>query len=426
MIRDWLFFLFLATLMVSCNSSNEKVEIVAFEVTVNEGYFITSQIGESISLTASVNLEDEYSYEWRLGTNIISEDEKVNIRLDKEGIIRVNLEVINVNTKIAISKEVEIFSGKKMNYKVVGYFPSWKDKSSGNQVMWNKITHLCYAFLVPSPDGEIDESQIANKLSSIVADGHEKGVYVLISLGGGGTHNFSEAILNAPARKKLVQNTVDFVMENKLDGVDVDFEEWDGSSTGASAKDLEKRAALEAFYKELREAMPEDKLLSVAVSSSWKNPNWGKFNCYTKNMHQYWDFAGIMIYDRTGTWDASPYGQHASMDHFNLSINHWLNNMELPKEKLVPGVPFYGYKFKDENGGSAESIAYLDIIKEYPNEEVSMKDHVGHIFYNGIPTILEKCDYVKANSLGGIMIWELAQDSYNEEESLLEAINQSL
>jgi spore germination protein YaaH len=35
-------------------------------------------------------------------------------------------------------------------------------------------------------------------------------------------------------------------------------------------------------------------------------------------------------------------GQHATLSYFENAINYWLTKKNLPKEKLVAGVPFYG------------------------------------------------------------------------------------
>ena len=42
-------------------------------------------------------------------------------------------------------------------------------------------------------------------------------------------------------------------------------------------------------------------------------------------------------------------------------------------------------------------------------------------YYNGVSTITKKARYAKKN-LGGIMIWELTQDTANKKKSLLQAI----
>ena len=43
------------------------------------------------------------------------------------------------------------------------------------------------------------------------------------------------------------------------------------------------------------------------------------------------------------------------------------------------------------------------------------------VYYNGVDTIVEKAQYAKEN-LGGIMIWELTQDTSDPDRSLLQAI----
>ena len=48
------------------------------------------------------------------------------------------------------------------------------------------------------------------------------------------------------------------------------------------------------------------------------------------------------------------------------------------------------------------------------------------IAYNGIPTIQRKCQYVMDEGFGGVMIWELGQDSPVQQYSLLRAIKLEL
>jgi chitinase len=151
---------------------------------------------------------------------------------------------------------------------------------------------------------------------------------------------------------------------------------------------------------------------------------WGTYNCYTNDCHTYLDYVSIMIYGETGSWSSSSVGQHSSYDLFVASINHWLNTRKTPKEKLLPGVPFYGVKFlspTDPTG--ATTMTYKNIIANYPNENVQDKDQVGLVFYNGKPTMKAKAQYVKDLGLGGIMIFAIPQDSPVSEKSLLNVIH---
>ena len=46
-------------------------------------------------------------------------------------------------------------------------------------------------------------------------------------------------------------------------------------------------------------------------------------------------------------------------------------------------------------------------------------------YYNGVDTIAKKTSYAMED-LGGIMIWELTQDTQNTEKSLLQTIGNTI
>ena len=52
-------------------------------------------------------------------------------------------------------------------------------------------------------------------------------------------------------------------------------------------------------------------------------------------------------------------------------------------------------------------------------------DQVDQIYYNGIPTIVKKTEFAK-EKFNGVMFWQLAQDKYSDDLSLLRAVDQTL
>jgi GH18 family chitinase len=133
------------------------------------------------------------------------------------------------------------------------------------------------------------------------------------------------------------------------------------------------------------------------------------------------DWLQIMIYDKTGTWSTSPFGNHASMQHFKEAEIYW-NNRGFTDEQLVMGVPFYGYRFETTDGGSAEAIPYEDIVKRFPDinpEDNYLIDETGHYWFNGQDLMKEKRDYVFDNEFKGIFTWEMSQDIEDNDRSLL-------
>lgn len=304
--------------------------------------------------------------------------------------------------------------------KVVAYLPMWAMPYSPD---WDKITHVNLSFGKVNADGSIDMSAIAEH-AYVVEQAHAHGVKALVSIGGGGSEHFSDAILDKERRTRLTAELAAWTDRLGLDGIDVDYEEWEGGPGGVGESDIARREALEAFYSELREALGPDRLLTAAVNASWDNGGYGTYNCFSNTMHPYLDFVSLMIYDETGPWSGTRTGPHSGWDFFEHAIAHWLENRELPKEKLVAGVPFYGYRFsRPDYAGDAESIPYRRILELYPDSDAHLRDSIGLLYYDGMPTMERKVQYLKDNGLGGVMFWEITKDTDDADKSLLNLID---
>jgi len=70
------------------------------------------------------------------------------------------------------------------SFKVMGYLPSWS--GSVSSIQFSKLTHINYAFLIPTSSGGYQAIDNPSKLSSMVSSAHANGVKALISVGGGG------------------------------------------------------------------------------------------------------------------------------------------------------------------------------------------------------------------------------------------------
>ena len=139
------------------------------------------------------------------------------------------------------------------------------------------------------------------------------------------------------------------------------------------------------------------------------------------SVFKHFDFINIMAYDGTGPWNPDVAGKHSSLEYSRKSVDYWLGR-GLLKSKAVLGVPFYGYGF-----GQAfrkYGYPYSEVVAAYPGAEYI--DQVGNtIWYNGIPTIKAKTQFVKDQGLGGVMIWSLDND-VKGEKSLMSAIDEAL
>ena len=277
--------------------------------------------------------------------------------------------------------------------KVVGYLPYYRFDLS-TKIEYCKLTHLNLAFANPDADGNL----IIDDFSTVVNDARTDNpdIVICISIAGGDISPELKQIwsdlIDIPAnRPDFISKIVDFVMQNNLDGVDVDLE-WDLVTSGYSDFVLELNTALDAHNKIITAALPATTRYSNASDAALAA----------------FDFINIMAYDAKGP--------HSSYQFAKSGINFWTNTVNIPSDKLTLGVPFYGFDFSTS---PVTSITYRQLVKN--DTKLADVDQTGQIFYNGRPTIEAKVE-MAANDVDGIMIWELGQDSF-DQYSLLSTIH---
>src|SRR5690349_5788026 len=102
-------------------------------------------------------------------------------------------------------------------FRVIGYVPSWA--GDVNSVQYSKLTHINYAFLLPTATGGLQPIENPAKLQSLVSLAHANGVKVLISVGGwndGNDSGFESIGGNATYRNTFVTNLVNFANQYSL------------------------------------------------------------------------------------------------------------------------------------------------------------------------------------------------------------------
>jgi hypothetical protein len=181
-------------------------------------------------------------------------------------------------------------------------------------------------------------------------------------------------------------------------------------------------------------------LLTIAAGAS----NYYIENTEVHKFQKYLDYVNLMTYDIHGPWDTysdfnSPlYNNDDESYQYKISIDSsvkaWLN-AGLPADKLVVGVPFYGYSYtvsKNANDGlyqkhtNGKALSCDTIRKEYlSNPQYTKYFHDESLvpwLYNGktfisyedSQSVALKAEYIREQNLGGAMIWELSQDSEGE------------
>lgn len=193
----------------------------------------------------------------------------------------------------------------------------------------------------------------------------------------------------------LANNILKVVDDFEFDGVDMD---WEYPNAGTTAKQYEYFMTL--LRKELS---TRGKYLTAAVVGSGS-----KGGGQTDYILSMLDWINVMAYDGGTGADHSPYSYAVECGEY------WINSRGMDSGRVILGVPFY----ERPNWNS-----YGDIVAT--EEAAANKDSTDingvTVYYNGLSTIADKTEWACINA-GGIMIWEINQDSKTEELSLLNQI----
>lgn len=183
-------------------------------------------------------------------------------------------------------------------------------------------------------------------------------------------------------RIKFARQLISFAKEKGFDGIDIDWEYPDNDT---------QWYYFSLFLGEVRSAMGANGMsLSSAINPYYLAP--------TSEMMDLLDFVNVMSYDRAG--------QHSTYPDMVTDVNT-MRNKNVPDCKIVMGLPFYTNETRSNRNWDAQK-GYSTVIQLYPNiapgTDTCIIDGQQH-YFNGITTIKKKCQYVKNQKLGGVMIW---------------------
>jgi hypothetical protein len=275
------------------------------------------------------------------------------------------------------------------DFKVVGYLPTWG--GSVSNVQFDKLTHINYAFLIPTNTGGYNPIEDPGKLQALVTAAHAKGVKVIISVGGGGGDvGFRTTAVNATYRTNFVNSMTSFCNQYNLDGVDLD---WEYPNAGAQAQ------GFVTLMQQLATSFhAQGKIVTAAVIGDFGDDS------FLSTLFPIVDYLAIMAYDDNDF-------QHSTYALAVQCLDYWLGR-GLPKGKAILGVPFYAHP---------DYVAYNTLLGwgADPYADVYQNKYG----YNGITTIKSKTN-LAYDRAGGIMMWELSNDEGTGANSLVSAIHE--
>jgi chitinase len=352
----------------------------------------------------------------------------------------------------------------------VGYYPGWEQASMpASNIDFTMLTHVIHFSVVPNSDGTLDSS--ANSISTanssdLVLQAHAAGRKVLICVGGGGTESLFQGATSPANLPVFISNLTNFMATRGYDGVDIDWEPLPSSDAQQYTNMvIGLRSALNAFS--------QHELLTAAAGAypPYGDSPTAEYVMYAAFQGQF-DQINIMTYDMSGPWEGwvtwfnSPIydGGYRFPSSGNLvpsvdgAVTNFLTNGVTPA-KLGIGIAFYGYLWTGGSGTSsicitqprqswtnaptATAIRYSTIMTGYYQSNLYHWDTNAQsaylsitnanptnntfISYDDQRTCQAKVSYARNHGLGGVMIWELAQDHQSGQSSpLVQALKQAL
>lgn len=378
--------------------------------------------------------------------------------------------------------------------RLIGYYTEWsvyQRKYHVADVPAKLLTHLCYAFAKPTAKGECSVADpYASSEKFYPGDSWEPGqlrgtlrqlqllkakhphLRTLISVGGR-TYSgpFSDLAHDPALRQTFARACAEFVAKYGFDGVDLDWEYPVGGGHISTKTRPTDRDNYPLLVVELRRELDKHarslgRKLELTLAIPASPALLAHFDL--AKLHPHVDWFNLMAYDLVGPWspttgfhaplypssdDANP-DEMARTKHNADAAVRAIRQVEVPAEKIVLGVPFYGRGWSEVANlhrglfqpfnkntpppGTREAgiFEYRDLVANYiPTMQRHFHDEAKcawlydparklMINYEDPQTLTAKAQFIRQHRLGGAMVWELAAD--DAQATLLKTLHDQL
>ena len=369
------------------------------------------------------------------------------------------------------------FSQPVNNVRVLAYYLG--NSSELDRYDVNQITHIIFCF------GQLEGNRLTFRKEDTVTiqkmiSLKEKNpqLKVILSLGGGrGCKTCSDAFATDEGRKEFAMSVKEYHEYFGTDGLDLDWEFPNIEHFPGQRYAPEDKKNFTSLVKELRKLGDQYELSFAAGAHE------GIFETVVewKKVMRYMDYVNLMTYDigRYQNRPKFPEYRHLSLGSDSKNTAHhtalystpdqlhsipgqygqfmtpgqersvdfcvkYLSQLGIPREKLIIGAAFYGRMYGEvdnlnnglyQPGKSIGSVAYKNLSVECPVDsgfvyhwdDIAKAPYLYHpsrrifVTYDDKRSVELKTKYVIDNELGGIMFWQLRNDSYSD--GLLDTID---
>ncbi len=339
---------------------------------------------------------------------------------------------------------------------VYGFMPYWNLAEAKLQP---ELTHLAYFGLTIGADGSIITRQdggLEPGYKKIQSDqflelsqqmnNQNKNVEIVLS------QFESDVIVSLLTNEKSIQNLLtsldSILLAYPINGINLDIEYAGQITDSLRSKMVELIAAIDQHLEQKYEHVQFS--VDMYASAASKRQIWD-----VEKIEPYIDYIVVMAYDfhQRSSSQAGPVAPlFGGKQYWDSDINQHLANFVkfVPKEKLLLGVPFYGYEWQTTSRepqahtfpktGSTASFKRVKKImadsetlqvEEGWNEQALSpylsymeNDEIFVVYYENSRSLSYKLDYVNQLNLGGISIWALGYEDSSRE--LWDVINRKL
>lgn len=337
---------------------------------------------------------------------------------------------------------------KKLQYEVFGYLPYWSfDKLQ--YLHLDLLSTIAYFALEIDPQsgeflraGAYWNNWNGNDMKELIQRANEEKTNILLTIKLFENTPIEQFLACGKCRDKTIAEAVKEIKEKGVQGANVDFEYF-----GTPPQDTVIKFA--QFMRDLTDIVHKEVKGSTVSMAVYATSAREERIHNVELVGSFIDYIFIMGYDffRPASTNAGPvaplYGVEKYGYDLQTSVEDFLQ--VIPAEKIVLGVPYYGYdwpvesqganakvlEFNDNNGGI--SVIYYDKIPQIekdnkltlswdPKAEVPYYSYYDldkkvwrQVYYENERSLREKYDFIRSKKIRGVGIWALGFDADRPE-----------
>ncbi|MGQ9514109.1 MAG: glycosyl hydrolase family 18 protein [Thermoproteota archaeon] len=211
-------------------------------------------------------------------------------------------------------------------------------------------------------------------------------------------------------RERTISSIVRFVLDENYSGINIDWENIPE----------EDREALNSYMKELSERLHDcGKIVTIDVSGKTSDETTGWSGAWDyEALGEVCDYVCIMVYDFH--WSGSNAGPVGPKWWLEEVIQYALST--IPREKIVIGIPLYGYDWVGNKGEYVSFNQALRIAKE-KGAKITFRESDGEytysydvlsnrheVWFQGAKSAEVKIKSVLASGIDRIAVWSIGQE----------------